>query len=140
MSRWSEERAAPHVVPIIALLRKFTDRWKDEETLLTILQSIDTGARELWVFFDDGKPSAVMLGRFRDTPAGKKIYEICLFAGELRMSEWKLLGHIEKYAAKRGAVEMESLARMGFRKILAPHGYKPVLETLRKKLNEDSHG
>ena len=136
LSQWPLDKILPYIESIKGLLLKFEAKWPDDVSLELLCEEIDSGAKQLWVVFDAGEPRAVLLGSFKVTVTGFKRYEISAYAGELRQSETGLIKHIERYARKRGAVEMEARSRLGFRRVMRRHGYKPKFEILCKPLGE----
>lgn len=135
VSRWTTERVAPHIYDLRALLRKFVAAWPGDETMETLCQAIDEGGTQLWVAFEDEVPKFLLLGSLKSNPVtGLVRYEIRTGVGEFRNSELYRIADIEKYAAKRGATEVEMTALPGFRRVLTKYGYKPILETIRKPL------
>lgn len=117
------------------LLRKFVEAWPGDVTFETLCHAIDEGNTQLWIAFEDGHPKFLLLGSLKTIEAtGTVRYEIKTGVGEFRRCELHRIADIEKYAAKRGASEIEMTAIPGFRRVLAAHGYKPILETIRKPL------
>lgn len=137
VSRWGSERVVPVLYELRALLRKFVEAWPGDETLETLCQAIDEGNTQLWVAFEDKIPKFLLLGSLKSNPAtGLVRYEIRTGVGEFRSEELWRIADIEKYAAKRGADEIEMTTLPGFRRVLTKYGYKPILETIRKKLKD----
>lgn len=135
VSRWGSEKVVPILDELRALLRKFVEAWPDDDTFKTLCHAIDEGNTQLWVAFEDGKARFLLLGKLQTIEAtGHQRYEIRVGTGEFRREEMHRIADIEKYAAKRGAAEMEIRTRPGLCRFLKQTGYHAVFETVRKAL------
>lgn len=135
VSRWGSARIVPILDELRALLRKYVEAWPGDETFETLCHSIDEGNTQLWVAFEDNKPKFLVLGKLQTVDAtGQTRYEMQAGAGEFRGEELHRLADIEKYAAKRGAAEMQISTRPGLCRMLKGRGYYTVSETVRKDL------
>lgn len=135
VSRWGSERIVPILDELRALLRKFVEAWPDDDTFETLCHAVDEGNTQLWVAFEDNTPKFLLLGKLQTVDAtSHPRYEIRIGAGEFRQEEMHRLADIEKYAAKRGAAEMEIRTRPGLCRLLKQAGYRAVFETVRKPL------
>lgn len=137
VSRWGSERVVPILEELQVLLRKFVEAWPGDVTFESLCQDINDGNTQLWIAFEDKAPKFLILGSLKTIEAtGVKRYEIKIGVGEFRNSELYRIADIEKYAAKRGADEIEMTTLPGFRRVLTKYGYKPILETIRKQLKD----
>lgn len=137
ISRWDTEHVKPILKELDALLRKFAGAWPSDVTFESLCHELNKGDSQLWVTFEDKVPKFLLLGSLKTIEAtGVKRYEIKIGVGEFRNSELYRIADIEKYAAKRGAAEIEMTTLPGFRRVLTKYGYKPILETIRKQLKD----
>lgn len=135
VSRWGSEKVVPILDELRELLRKFVEAWPGDETFETLCHAIDEGNTQLWVAFEDNKPKFLVLGKMLTVDAtGLARYEMRVGVGEFRAEELHRLSDIERYAAKKGAAEMQISTRPGLCRMLKGKGYYTVSETVRKDL------
>lgn len=140
VSKWDLDRLEPHLDDLRGLIEKFVAAWPLEVTFESVCNDVNKGNCQLWAAFEKGRPIFIFIGMLQTLNAsGRKRYEIKYAAGEMKLGELGLMEDIERYAAKRGAEEIEMTTLPGLRRVLKERGYVTALEVVKKKLG-DFHG
>ena len=102
------------------------------DTEKSVFESLCLGNSQLWMAWDDG-PEAIALTEMHQFPR-RKVLRITMMTGSRREKWIGFLKQIEDWAREQGCELMEPIARPGWRRILAPLGYKLSHVMLTKEL------
>lgn len=109
----------------------------NELTVDDYIDSIMAGGMQLWV--DEHKlsrlPRGIGVTRLEETPNKKsKFVRVLLYSNEGTASYLEQAPAFEDWCLRFGASEIEFLGRLGWKKALAPLGYKLKYVVMRKPL------
>jgi hypothetical protein len=103
-------------------------------TMKSITDDILSGKNQLWLILDGEEFRSFVLTEIKVAiEDGRKSVMVAQLAGEGGTAVTPLIAEIEAWARSIGAVEMNFLGRIGWRKALAKEGYGVELCIYRKE-------
>lgn len=132
---WSLEKIAPYSAALNAAMHKMQQRFPDDVSLAQMAKNIAGGKQQLWLIVDENEEfAAFVTTEIEVLKSGKKRVNLLELAGEGGAPIADMIEPIEAWAREIGAAEICPVGRVGWRKILARHGYKPAVIRYRKEL------
>jgi hypothetical protein len=102
------------------------------DTEKSVFESLCLGNSQLWLAWDDG-PEALAITEMHQFPR-RKVLRIVMMTGAHREKWLGFLAIIEDWARNQGCDVVEPIARPGWKRILAPLGYRMSHVMLTKAL------
>lgn len=132
---WDRTRIASYLEEIIASFCQYVEHFKHEITLQELIEAICSGKKQLWLVLDDEEQFlAALTTQIEQTILGKRRVVICECSGQGVLSLVDNLKFIEDWAIENGALEMEILGRLGWKRALSKQGYGVEMIYYRKDL------
>ena len=143
-SDWELERIEAIWSSVLACIRRFVNEFPEEATETQIIEDILSGARQLWVVYDEDQPTtallAVMTASKEFVATGVSFVEIVGIGGERIREALPLIDNIEQWAEKQGAKGAIIIGRFGWIPMLKERGYKKKAVILKKVLGDNQDG
>lgn len=132
---WPFERIAGYGPQITEAMRKIEERFPDDVSLEQMACNLVQGREQLWLILDENENFvAFVTSEIEITKTGRKRVLLLELAGDGGPNLADMIRPIENWAREIGAAEICPLGRIGWRKALARHGYRPEVIRYRKEL------
>lgn len=125
----------PRVIGLVlARLKSIVERSHGALSLSGVLERVVSGDWQLW-FIDDGTTChAVMLTELHTQISGRRACLVHALTGENSAGWLHLVGQLEAWARHQGCGVVEMVARKGWSRRLAPHGYRTAHVYLEREI------
>lgn len=135
---WPIERLEPYGKALTHAMRKLCEKYPDDISVKGMMDEITSGKNQLWLILDEEEEFKAFVTSEITTSdiTGKKRVTLCDLGGEGGVDLADLIEPIEDWARSIGAVELDPVGRIGWRKSLAKHGYQPIISRYRKVLSQ----
>ena len=135
---WPIERLEPYGKALTHAMRKLCEKYPDDISVKGMMDEITSGKNQLWLILDEDEEFKAFVTSEITTSdiTGKKRVTLCDLGGEGGVDLADLIEPIEDWARSIGAVELDPVGRIGWRKSLAKHGYQPIISRYRKVLSQ----
>lgn len=134
-TNWSIDEIYIYGPLITAALRKLIGMYPEGATLKSIADEIFSGALQLWLMLDGDNFKGIVLTEMKTVEAtGHKSVMVTGLAGEDGIELAPHIATIEAWAAEEGADCVLPIGRVGWKKPLAPLGYRIDRVVYRKDL------
>ena len=109
-----------------------------------VLETAKQNKFQIWVLWDKTQKKAVekYFGVVVTEIITKKLGKVChiyIMTGRQRHKWQYLISEIEKFAKKENCLNMELIARPGWKKVLSKFGYKPTHIVLEKEIKQEEN-
>ena len=134
-SEWSLEEIAPYSTAISVAMKKLEQRFPDDISIANLASNIAQGVEQLWLILNDKKEFvAFVTSQSEVTETGRKRLLLLELSGEGGPYLGDLIAPIEDWARQNGFNEICPIGRLGWRKILAKHGFAAKFVRYYKEL------
>lgn len=134
-SDWPLEKLAPYGADITAAFHKLADRFPRDAKPEAMFRQCMAGELQLWLVLEGDEFRSVVLTKLQTNPdTGWKNVVVTSMAGEDGADAAGLISLIEDWARENGADEVTVTGRLGWKRLLAPHGYRLDFAYYRKEL------